>query len=145
MATTPTPPKTEHLEALHEALEAARQAVIELCETLVDTDRLSTWEVGPTVQAWSQAAEAWNEAVSDAAVDVRGFMEEHSERWLESERGQAYDAWADALESAQVETEPTDHLRLSISIDLVNGWIEGTVENADEVLPETPDLPELDA
>jgi hypothetical protein len=43
-----------------------------------------------------------------------------------------------------VDTEPTDTLRLSLSIDLVSGQIEGTVENADEVLPETPDLPEID-
>jgi hypothetical protein len=145
MATTPKPPKTDHLEALHDALDAARQEVIDLCETLVDTDLLSTWEAAPAVQAWQAAAEAWNEAVSDAAVDVRGFMEERSQQWNDSARGQAYDAWADALESAQVDTEPTDTLRLSLSIDLASGQIEGTVENADDVLPETPDLPELDA
>jgi hypothetical protein len=72
-------------------------------------------------------------------------MQEHSERWHESERGQAYEAWHDALDNAQVETEPIDTLQLSVSIDLASGQIEGTVENANEVLPETPDLPELDA
>ena len=102
-------------------------------------------EAAPAVQAWQQAAEAWNEAVADAAADVRGFMEEHSERWQESERGQAYDTWADALENAQVETEPIDTLRLSLTLDLASGQIDGTVENAEDVLPETPDLPELDA
>ena len=144
MATEPTPPTTDHLEALHEALGAARRDVIALCETLVDTDLLSTWQVAPAVQAWQEAAEAWNEAVHDAAVDVRGFMEEHSESWLESARGQAYDAWADALENAQVDTEPTDTLRLSLSIDLTDAQIVGTVENAEEVLPEMPELPELE-
>jgi hypothetical protein len=143
--TAPKPPNTGHLEALHEALDAARQEVIDLCEALADTSLLSSWEVAPAVQAWQQAAEAWNEAVHDAAVDVRGFMEEHSERWLESARGQAYEAWADALESAEVDTEPTDVLRLSISIDLASGQIEGEVENEEDVLPETPEIPELEA
>jgi hypothetical protein len=141
--TAPKPPNTGHLDALHEALDAARQDVVDLCESLVDTDLLSTWQVVPVVTAWQQAAEAWNEAVADAAADVRGFMEEHSERWLESERGQAYDTWAVDLENAAVETEPTDVLRLSLSIDLSSGQIEGTVENADDVLPETPEIPEL--
>ena len=150
MATTPTPPqrptppKTDHLEALHEALETARQEVIDLCESLVDTSLLTSWEVAPAMKEWQDAAEAWNEAVADAAVDVRGFMEEHSERWQESERAQAYDSWADALENAEIETEPTDTLRLSLTIDLVGGQVEGTVENAEDVLPETPDIPELD-
>jgi hypothetical protein len=141
--TTPKPPNTDHLEALCEALEVARQEVVALCESLVDPDLLSTWQVVPVVTAWQQAAEAWNEAVYDAAVDVRGFMEEHSERWLQSERGQAYDAWAQALDDAAVETEPTDVLRLSLSIDLSSGQLEGTVDNADDILPETPDIPEL--
>ena len=112
---------------------------------MVDTDLLATWQVAPAFTAWQQAAEAWNDAVADAAVAVRGFMEEHSEHWQESARGQAYDAWADALDNAEVDTEPTETLRLSISIDLASGEMEGTVENAEEVLPETPDLPELDA
>ena len=145
MATTPKPPKTDHLEALRETLDQARDEVVNLCETLVDTDLLATWQVAPAVEAWQKAAEAWNEAVSDAAVDVRGFMEEHSQQWNDSARGQAYDAWAEVLEEAQVDTEPTDMLRLSITIDLTSGEMEGTVENADQVLPETPDLPELDA
>ena len=145
MATTPNPPKTDHLEALYEALDAARAAVVALCESLVDTNLLKTWQVAPAMQTWQQAAEAWNEAVADAAVDVRGFIEEHSDTWQESERGQAYDAWADALENAEVETEPTNTLRLSITIDLMSGQIEGEVENAEEVIPELPELPELDA
>ena len=72
-----------------------------------DTALLSPWEIAPALAAWQAAAEAWNEAVADAAVDVRGFMEEHAEPWLESARGQAYDAWAEALENAAIETEPS--------------------------------------
>jgi hypothetical protein len=145
MATTPKPPKTDHLESLHAGLDAARQDVIDLCEALVYTDLANTWQMAPAIEAWQQAAEAWNEAVSDVAADIEVFMSEHTDRWLESPRGQAYEVWHDALEQAQVETEPFDTLRLSISIDLASGQIEGTVENADEVLPETPELPELDA
>jgi hypothetical protein len=145
MATTPKPPKTDHLEALHEALAQARDEVVTLCDSLCDTALLASWEVAPAVQAWQKAAEAWNEAVYDAVVDVQGFMEEHSEKWLESDRGQAYEAWHDALDNAQIDTEPIDTLQLSVSIDLASGQITGEVENADEVLPETPDIPELDA
>ena len=144
MTTTPTPPKIDHLAVLHEALTAAREEVVTLCETLVDTDLLSSWQVVPAVTAWQQAAEAWNDAVADAAALVRSFMKEHTEDWLESARGQAYDAWAEALDNAEVATEPTDTLRLSLSIDLASGQVEGMVANAEEVLPETPDLPELE-
>ena len=145
MATIPKPPQTDHLDALHEALETARREVVDLCEKLVDTALLATWQITPTMQAWQQAAEAWNDAVADAAVDVRVFMEEHTEQWLAAARGEAYEAFAGALEGAQVETEPSNTLRLTLTIDLADGQVEGTVENADEVLPETPDIPELDA
>jgi hypothetical protein len=140
----PTAPNTDHLEALHDTLEDKRQAVIDLCESLVDTALLATWQVQPTVQEWQAAAEAWNEAVADAAADIDVFMSEHSDRWIESERGQAYEAWGQALEGAQIETEPMDYLRLSLTIDLDSGQVQGEVDNADEVLPETPDIPELD-
>jgi hypothetical protein len=70
----PTPPNTDHLEALRDTLEDTRQAVIDLCESLVDTALLSTWQVEPAVQAWQAAAEAWNEAVADAAADIDVFM-----------------------------------------------------------------------
>ena len=72
-------------------------------------------------------------------------MKEHTVDWLESARGQAYDAWAEALDNAEVATEPTDTLRLSLSINLASGQVEGMVANAEEVLPKTPDLPVLDA
>jgi hypothetical protein len=140
----PTAPNTDHLEALHDALEEKRQEVIDLCESLVDTNLLSTWQCEPAVQAWREAAEEWNEAVADAAADIEVFMSEHSERWMESARGQAYEALGQALENAQIEIEPLDYLRLSLSIDLASGQIVGEVDNAEEVLPETPDVPELD-
>jgi hypothetical protein len=145
MATTPKAPKLDHLEGLNAALETARQEVIDLCEQLVDPALLSTWQVSPTFQAWQQAAAAWNEAVTDAAAEVRAFMDEHADTWLESARGEAYEAFADALDAAAVEPEPQDTLRLTITIDLESGAMEGTVENADDILPETPELPELDA
>jgi len=80
-------PKTDHLDALNEELETARQELIDLCEQLVDTALLSSWEVAPAFQAWHEAAEAWNEAVEAAAEEVRGFMDEHGDAWLASARG----------------------------------------------------------
>jgi hypothetical protein len=145
MATKLSTAKIDQLDALNDTLEIARQAVIDLCEGLCDTTFLSHWEIAPALTAWKAAAEAWNDAVYDAAVDVRSFMEEHSEKWLESERGLAYEAWAEALDNAQVETEPGDYLRLSLTIDLESGQIESSVENAEEIMPDTPDIPELDA
>jgi hypothetical protein len=141
----PTAPDTEHLEPLHDTLEETRQALVDLCESLVDTDLLSSWQCEPAYRAWHEAAEEWNEAVLDAAADVEMFISEHSDRWMESTRGKAYEAWEQALRDATIETEPLDELRLSLSIDLTDGGITGEVDNADDVLPETPDVPELDA
>ena len=87
--------------------------MIDLCEQVVESEVLATWEVVHAVTAWRQAAEAWNDAVADAA--------------------------------AQVDTVPTNTLRLSLRIDLASGSIDGTVENAEDVLPATPELPALDA
>jgi hypothetical protein len=140
----PTAPTTGHLNDLHDALEEARQELIDLCESLVDTDLLASWQCEPAYKAWHEAAEEWNEAVLDVAADIEMFISEHSERWMESERGQAYEAWEQAMLGAQVETEPLDTLRVSLTLDLTSGDIEGLVENADEVLPATPDVPELD-
>jgi hypothetical protein len=75
-------------------------------------------------------------------VDVRSYIEAHSERWIASAHGQVYEQWADALEAAQVDPEPVDPLRLTL--DLASTPPSLVVENADEVLPETPEIPELD-
>jgi hypothetical protein len=138
MATPPTPPKTEHLEALVETVEAARQDLIDTCERLSSG---GDWEEIPaTFRAWETAAHAWNEAVAAAAADVRGFIEEHSERWQATPRGTAYEDWADALEEAQIEVEPLD--TLTLYVDISTGDL--TVDTAEDVLPETPELPTLD-
>jgi hypothetical protein len=133
-------PSTETLPPCYEALEDARQGFVDACYALQGT--LDLTRVTTTLAAWQQAAEAFNTALEHTAVDVRSFIEDHSERWIESDRGQAFEQWAEALEEAQLSTEPVEPLRLSV--DLASTPPSLTVDNPEDVLPETPEIPELD-
>jgi hypothetical protein len=137
MTTTPTPLQAaEHLESLAAALEAARRDLVAVCEKLE-----VHWELASAFEAWTQAAEALAEGLEKAAAETRDYIAGQSEDWQESAAGQAADAWADELEQTEVETELFEHLR--VSIDVSDG--EVNVENAEEVVPEGPSLPDLDA
>jgi hypothetical protein len=125
----------EHLLPLYDALEEARQAFLDACDEIPLPPPLTE-----ALAAWRQAAEAWNEALYDAAADFREFIGEHSERWIESERGQAYDSWVDALEKATVNPEPFEPLRFTVAFASTPPSLD--VEN--EVLAWTPDIPKLD-
>ena len=45
----------------------------------------------------------FSEACAELATEIREYMEGRSEAWLEGERGQAYDAFASALEDVEAE------------------------------------------
>ena len=144
MVTTRKAPDIGHLEELQAELEEARQAVSDLCAALTDPARLTPEHVVPAFEAWQRAASAWNGAVCDAAAEVRDFMDTRTDQWLESACGRAYEELAIVLEDSEVVTEDAYLLRLTISMDIYYGGMHVTVENATRVLPETPDLPELD-
>ena len=101
---TRKPPTGAALAPLWNALEAARQAVVDACN---DLDMpLDLGAVARTFAAWVQAAEAWNDTLDLLATQVRAFISDHSDQWIASATGEAYAAWSEALAAAQLATEP---------------------------------------
>ena len=120
------------------ALEEARTAFIDAVEAwyaALDTPPLTT-----AYQAWQAAVDAFNEATDDARVDYEGFIEDHSDKWQESERGQQYVDDAATLEQCQVTPEAEWPLDLRVEVEGETFVVH--CDNAEEVLPQTPELPE---
>lgn len=49
----------------------------------------------------NQAVANYNEALDGIVSRVEQYMEEKSDKWLESEKGEAFTAWLDALQNGQ--------------------------------------------
>jgi hypothetical protein len=135
-------PTAEALEPVYEALEAARTAVIDACDDVMLMLPAGLADLTRAYGAWEIAAEAWNEALESLATQVDDYSADHSERWMASDKGQAFAAWSVALREAQVEVEPQDTLTIAITLSSVG--CESAVENASDVLPETPEIPALE-
>lgn len=145
MATTPPRPMMDHLDALHRALEDARQAFIDTCDRLTVQEFLTPrTDFTQAIVLWQEAARAWNTATLQASNAIRDFIDAHEDPWIASSQGQAYAAWADAFEWARVETTPYEPLYLSVALNVTHGTLDGSVENVQNVLPDTPALPVLD-
>ena len=141
MATRPTPPKTDHLADLQESVEDTRTAFINACVDFVDQLAPHLAPCVEALAAWRSAADTLNEALADVGADIGQFCSEHTDRWMQSDTGQAYEYWGDAMEQAQVGTDPQDNLQLTVDFTCTPPQI--TADNLDDLLPETPDIPEL--
>jgi DNA-directed RNA polymerase subunit L len=95
-ATMPRPPKTKALEEALEQLHAAREDVAQAFEGI-----LSQRDLRPIAQAladWRQAAEALKEEAQTVYDDASAYLDERSDTWQESEKGQACNIGVTALE-----------------------------------------------
>lgn len=55
------------------------------------------------IESYNEKISALNEAVEDLSSTVEDFIDAKSDTWLESEKGEAYSAWRDALMDAVIE------------------------------------------
>jgi hypothetical protein len=134
-------PTTDALEAALVALEAARDAFAVACYTV--RDRLDLTPLTLALAAWRTAADAVNEAATDAANDIDVYFTERSERWLASARGKAVEQWQQDLQDLQLSLDPEEPLRLSIDLTGATPSVE-IEDEPDDILPSTPDLPALE-
>jgi hypothetical protein len=138
-------PDMEAISSLQDDLEDKRQEVIEACAALKDVLFAHLAPVQAALAAWRAAATEYNEALYDAHVDVDTFIESHSERWQESETGEAYASWGEALTQAQIDTDLDSEF--PVRVRLVGGQVrlgDSEIEDFEELVPEAQDLPELD-
>jgi len=120
------------------AVDAARAAFVEAVEDWCA--RLDTTPLTHAYAAWQRAVEAYNEVVYDLTTDYTGFIEDHSDRWQESERGQQVVEAADTLENCQMPPEADIPLELRLEVD--GAVCVVSCDNVEDVLPEAPELPE---
>ena len=130
----PLHPAMDAREAVDEARAAFIEAVDDWCA------RLDTAPLTHAYAAWQRAVEAYNEIVYDLAADYTGFIEDHSDRWQESDRGQQVVDAAETLDNGQMTPEADLPLELRVQVD--GAVFVVACENVEEVLPETPELPE---
>jgi hypothetical protein len=102
------------------------------CQT-VDLSTLTS-----AYQAWQEKVEAYNEMVSDLASDYEMHSDERSEKWLESARGQQVQETEQALRNAMMDTDAVSDITLTLD---TSAW-DLRAEDAEDALPETPELPE---
>jgi hypothetical protein len=134
---------TRPLPSLDEA-RAACAAVDEAWQTFMDA--VDAWcmelDVAPLAGAyaiWQAKVATLTAVVADLAMEYEQHCADRSDRWLDSERGQAVQQVAQELAHCQMDDDVLDVLRLTA--DPAAGWTV-TLDNGDEVLPETPELPE---
>ena len=135
-------PTLEDLEKALEALEEAREAFEVACYDV--RAALDLTPLTAALATWRSAVGAVNELAADAAADIELYQGERSERWLASPRGEAVEAWRQALDAAQLDLDPETTLQLDIDL---SGETPPQVEFLTEpntILPETPELPVLD-
>jgi hypothetical protein len=133
-------PTTDALQAALEAQEEAREAFIGACYTFRETLALSA--LATTKAAWQAAAEPANALAAAASAAVEAYLEERAERFCASERGQALEQWAHDLQHMQVDPEPAESLW--VHSDFSGESPDVDIEDPDDILPETPEVPELD-
>jgi len=57
------------------------------------------------VANFNLAVESYNEALCEVAGEIQCYMDERSDAWLESERGEAYQEWLECFEEEAEETD----------------------------------------
>jgi hypothetical protein len=134
-------PDTSDLEELHDQIEAALEDVEAAYTTVMNS--VDVRELAGAYAQLKALVDQWNECCFDAYNDIDAYFSERSERWLASARGQAVEAWQEALERARMNPDPTGPVYLTIEI--VGGQPSvGLETDPAEVLPELPDIPALD-
>jgi len=137
MAKVARPDLSDAQSAIDE-YDEARAAAIEEIETFFAT--LDYAPILTALRTLRAKGEQVNEAVSDARVDYDCYIEDHSERWQDSAKGKQYTEDAQTLERCAVDLDIADDL--SVTFAIFEHAIVATVDNVEDILPETAELPE---
>ena len=133
-------PKTKALQEAFDKLQAAREDFAQAFDGLLF--QLDLRPVEKALADWRQAAEAFVDAARAVHEAASTFFDERSEKWQESEKGQAFATWVGELELlAELDPEPTDEVRIVIDLsgEGPRADLEGDPSNA---LPDLPAMPE---
>ena len=135
-------PKTKALQEAREKLEATREDFAQAFEEVVSKVDLTT--VAAALTAWRKAAETFADEARSVYEDASTSFDDRAEKWQDSDKGLAFANWRDELERlADFDGEPTDevHIGIDLSSETPVAELEG---DPSDVLPELPDIPELE-
>jgi hypothetical protein len=138
---TPFPTLDDVTEA-HAAVETARGALIDALSSLPDGMAKALQAVAQAYSDWALQVEAYNEQVGDLIADYEMCMGERSERWQESDTGKERQAIAAALDACMITTDQVEPFTLTVTLGTV---CDVETDDPEEVVPETPELPEVPA
>ena len=108
---------------------------------------LSPLDLSASEQAladWRQAAEALKHEAQAVYDEASAYFDARSQRWLDSDKGQAFATWVGELEQlADFAGEPPDEVRMAIDLsgEVPTVDLEG---DPSEALPDLPAMPELE-
>lgn len=126
----------QHQKDVADALGACRDASNKLNAAITAYNEA----MAPHKEAVEEALEEYNNKVGELksvyegiANDARGYFDERTERWQESETGQAYEEWVEQLEELDIEEV---EIELPEEIDFPDDIPD--LEGADFLPPDEP-------
>jgi hypothetical protein len=115
----------QQLRTQYEALEEAVDAFNAAME--------AQWEgVANALEAYNSTVEQANEWLSMVSSEIEAYMSDRSEKWQDSERGQAYEQWKNEFESNDLEAVELD---MPAALELytgLGGWASRSVSGRGE-------------
>ncbi len=117
----------EHVGAMRKLLDDA----IELANACMADDAA---RVNEAREGYAEAIERLQEAVADIGAEIADHVDGKSERWQESDRGQAFAAWRDAWQECEL-TVPDEYEAAEFDA-LDAGDVDGVVAD----LPREPEI-----
>lgn len=116
---------------LHNELSSAQEELEEAIEEFNDEMKLLWKKVSTAQGEYNQAVFSINEWRHGIAADIEEFIETHSDKWIEGERGQAYTEWKDSfeVELEECDLEQPDELEFSVGagIELIDDDLQEEV------------------
>jgi len=134
-------PKTESLVDALQKLESARDAFTQAFEEVISTLDMSP--VQKALEEWRKAAEVFQDEARGVYDAVSAYYDERSEKWQESDKGQAFSDWMGEVEAlSDFDHSATDSVRILIDIsdEIPAAEVE---DDPSAAFPELPEIPEM--
>jgi hypothetical protein len=133
-------PKTKAIETAFDTLCEAQESLMAAFEEVVSTIDLAP--LAKAMEAYYAASEAFTDVARQAQEDASTYFDDRSERWQDSERGQAYAEYRDRLEElAAFDPAPTGTLNITIDVSAMTAQLE---TDPCDIFPEILEPPALE-
>src|SRR5215510_15034516 len=116
------------LKTLFETLTTRYEAFEEAVDDFNATQAEAWNEVLAAEEAYNEAVTTANEWLGEVKEAIEEYVNERSEKWQESDRGQAYAAWLEAFSVELEESDLSEPAELTLDVDNAAGMLEDLPE-----------------